>query len=299
MCDDRTGTTTGGDAPIRPTALARRGAELLRGRVASPQVDARLLLAHVLGITPGDLVMADPPDAARVEAYRELLARRAEGVPLQHLTGEAWFRHVRVAVGPGVFVPRPETELVAGAAIDAARAVRGQGRRPRVVELCAGSGAISAALVDEVPGCEVVAVELDPAAIRWTRANLAGTGVDVRLGDLADAAPEWDGTVDIVVVNPPYVPLTVRDRLPVEVTAHDPALAVFSGADGLEAIRAVERTARRLLRPGGVVVCEHDDSHGRTAPAVFAGPAWTGVVDHPDLSGRPRFVSGTRTQVAG
>ncbi len=284
---------------VRPTVLARRGAELLRGRVASPEVDARLLLAHVLGIAPGDLVMADPPTPERVEAYHGLLARRAEGVPLQHLTGEAWFRHVRVAVGPGVFVPRPETELVAGAAIEAARSGGGGGRTPRVVELCAGSGAISAALVDEVPGCEVVAVEVDPVAVGWTRRNLAGSGVDVRAGDLADAVPEWDGTVDVVVVNPPYVPLTVRDRLPVEVTSYDPALAVFSGEDGLDAIRAVERAARRLLRAGGTLVCEHDDSHGAAAPAIFAGPAWTGVVDHPDLSGRPRFVSATRTQVAG
>lgn len=286
-------------APVRASVLARRGADRLRGQVASPEVDARLLLAHLLGLRPGDLVLADPPSAERVARYRELLDRRAEGVPLQHLTGEAWFRNVRVAVGPGVFVPRPETESVAGAAIEAARAVRMQGRTPRVVELCAGSGAISAALVDEVPGCRVVAVEIDPVAVDWARRNLAGTGVDVRRGDLADAVPEWDGTVDVVVVNPPYVPLRVRAVLPVEVTGHDPALAVFSGEDGLDAIRAVERTARRLLRPGGLLVCEHDDSQGESAPAVFSGGAWRATADHPDLSGRPRFVSATRTQVAG
>lgn len=286
-------------APVRASVLARRGADRLRGQVASPEVDARLLLAHLLGLRPGDLVLAGPPSAERVARYRELLDRRAEGVPLQHLTGEAWFRNVRVAVGPGVFVPRPETESVAGAAIEAARAVRMQGRTPRVVELCAGSGAISAALVDEVPGCRVVAVEIDPVAVDWARRNLAGTGVDVRRGDLADAVPEWDGTVDVVVVNPPYVPLRVRAVLPVEVTGHDPALAVFSGEDGLDAIRAVERTARRLLRPGGLLVCEHDDSQGESAPAVFSGGAWRATADHPDLSGRPRFVSATRTQVAG
>ncbi|WOP17917.1 peptide chain release factor N(5)-glutamine methyltransferase [Raineyella sp. LH-20] len=286
-------------SPVRATVVARRGADRLRGHVASPEVDARLLLAHLLGVRPGDLVMADPPSAERLEHYRELLERRAAGVPLQHLTGEAWFRTVRLAVGPGVFVPRPETELVAGAAIEAARAVQAQGRTPRVVELCAGSGAISAALVDEAPGCRVVAVEIDPAAVEWTRRNLAGTGVEVRLGDLADAVPEWDGTVDVVVVNPPYVPSGISEALPVEVTGHDPAIAVFSGADGLDAIRAVERTARRLLRPGGVLVCEHDDSQGLSAPAIFSGVAWRGTVDHPDLSGRPRFVSATRTQVAG
>lgn len=292
MPDDR-------PSPVRATVVARRGADRLRGHVASPEVDARLLLAHLLGVRPGDLVMAAPPSAELVEHYRELLERRAAGVPLQHLTGEAWFRTVRLAVGPGVFVPRPETELVAGAAIEAARAVQAQGRTPRVVELCAGSGAISAALVAELPGCRMVTVEIDPAAVVWTRRNLAGTDVDVRHGDLADAVPEWDGTVDVVVVNPPYVPSGIRATLPVEVTDHDPAIAVFSGPDGLDAIRAVERTARRLLRPGGVLVCEHDDSQGLSAPAIFSGAAWCDTADHPDLSGRPRFVSVTRTQVAG
>ncbi|QGF24448.1 peptide chain release factor N(5)-glutamine methyltransferase [Raineyella fluvialis] len=288
-----------GSSPLRATVLARRGADRLRGRVASPDVDARLLLAHVLGRRPGDLVLVDPPDPDEVDRYEQLLSRRAAGVPLQHLTGEAWFRGIRVAVGPGVFVPRPETESVAGAAIEAARAVVAAGRRPRVVELCAGSGAISAALADEVPGCELVAVEIDPVAAGWARQNLAGSGVEVREGDLVDALPEWDGTVDVVVVNPPYVPLPARATLPREVSGHDPALAVFSGEDGLDAIRAVERTARRLLRAGGLLVCEHDDTHGESAPAIFSGAAWRDVVDHPDLSGRPRYVSATRSSVAG
>lgn len=283
----------------RPTLLARTGAERLRGRVASPEVDARLLLAHVLGRRPNDLVVADPATPAQQRTYDALLDRRAAGVPLQHLTGEAWFRGVRLAVGPGVFVPRPETESVAGAAVERAREIRAAGRTPSVVELCAGSGAISAALVDEVPGCRVLAVERDPQAVTWCRRNLAGTGVAVRNADMADVAPELDGTVDIVVVNPPYVPLGARDRLPVEVTAYDPEVAVFSGADGLDAIRVVERVARRLLRPGGLVVCEHDDTHGESAPAIFATPAWAAVADHRDLSGRPRWVTATRTGVAG
>lgn len=283
----------------RPTLRARRGAVRLQGHVASPEVDARLLLAHLLGRRPGDLVTVAPLTPAQERRYAELLDARATGVPLQHLTGEAWFRGIRVEVGPGVFVPRPETELVAGAAIERAGALRTAGRTPLVVELCAGSGAISATVVDEAPGCRVVAVERDDAAVRWCRRNLAGTGVEVRHEDMAEAAHDLDGTVDVVVVNPPYVPLVGCGSLPVEVTGYDPEVAVFSGADGLEAIRVVERVARRLVRPGGLVVCEHDDSHGMSAPAVFGGPVWTGVRDSQDLSGRPRWVIAIRTEVAG
>lgn len=283
----------------RPTLLARQAAGRLRGHVASPEVDARLLLAHVLGCRPGELLLAGPVTAAQVEEFDRLVADRAAGVPLQHLTGVAWFRGVGIRVGPGVFVPRPETEAVADAAIDRARTILDSGRVPVVVELCAGSGAISAALADEVPGCRAVAVERDDAAVAWCRRNLSGTDVEVRHEDMADAGGDLDGTVDVVVVNPPYVPLVVREHLPVEVTGYDPEAAVFSGAEGLDAIRVVERVARRLLRPGGLLVCEHDDTHRTSAPGVFCGPAWTEVLDHDDLSGRPRWVSATRTVVAG
>lgn len=283
----------------RPGMLARHGAALLRGHVASPDVDARLLLAHVLGRGPGELVLAPAVTADQEQRYEQLLAARATGVPLQHLTGETWFRRVRLEVGPGVFVPRPETELVAGAAIEAARAIADTGRTPMVVELCAGSGAISASVVDEVPDCHVVAVERDDEAVQWCRRNLAGTEVDVRHEEMADAAHDLDGTVDVVVVNPPYVPLAVRDELPVEVTGYDPDVAVFSGPDGLDAIRVVERVAARLLRPGGMLVCEHDDSHGSSAPEILSGPQWALVADHQDLSGRPRWVTAVRTEVAG
>ena len=283
----------------RPTLLARRGTAVLQGRVASAQVDARLLLAHVLGTSPGGLVGAPPADAEQERRYLRLLQARATGVPLQHLTGEAWFRGVRVMVGPGVFVPRPETELVAGAAIDRARHLRSTGMVPVVVELCAGSGAISAALAAEVPGCRIVAVERDDEAVAWCRDNLSHSEVEVRHEDMAEAAHDLDGSVDVVVANPPYVPTSVRDSLPVEVTQHDPEVAVFSGPDGLAAIRVVEQVARRLLRPGGLVVCEHDDSHATSAPEIFADDAWADVSDEMDLSGRPRWVCATRTVMAG
>ena len=179
--------------------------------------------------------------------YDALLARRAAREPLQHLTGVAWFRHVELVVGPGVFVPRPETELLAGWAVEAA----GELSEPVVVDLCTGSGAIAKAVADEVPGARVHAVELDQSAYAWAQRNLAGTGVDLRQGDLAAAFDDLAGTVDVVVCNPPYIPLEAWESVAPEARDHDPHLALFSGADGLDAIRVLERRAAQLLRPGG------------------------------------------------
>jgi release factor glutamine methyltransferase len=190
-----------------------------------------------------------------------------------------------------VFVPRPETELLAGWAVERLR------RRddPVAVDLCTGSGAIAASLAAEVPGARVYAVELSPQAYAYAVTNLSGTGVDVRLGDIADAFPELDGAVDVVVANPPYIPLEAYEEVAVEARLHDPAVALWSGDDGLQTVRAVERVAARLLRPGGEVGCEHADAQGESAPAVFrAAGGWSDVVDHRDLAGRPRFVTARR-----
>ena len=256
--------------------------------------DARILLAHVLGVEPWELISAHPTQAQRVQ-FAALLAERADGRPVQHLTGRAWFRNVELAVGPGVFIPRPETELVAGAAIDEAN--RFAGSRPvLVVDLCTGSGAIAAAVVDEVADARVVAVELDPGAAGYARENLRGTGVVLVQGDLSDTPSEvadlsLDGHVDVVVSNPPYLPTGSLPELPVDVRDHDPSQALFSGTDGLDALRAIEPVGRRLLRPGGLLVVEHDDSHGEAAPALLAASGWVEVHDHHDLTGRPRWVS--------
>ena len=216
------------------------------------------------------------------------IARRAAREPLQHLTGTAYFRHVSLAVGPGVFVPRPETELLAGWAIEATLGLEA----PVVVDLCTGSGAIARAVADEAPHATVHAIELDPAAHAWAERNLAGTGIDLRRGDLATAFPELDGTVDVVVCNPPYIPLEAWESVAAEARDHDPHLALFSGADGLDAIRALEQRAAELLRAGGVVGAEHADVQGGSAPAVFAAAGrWADVRDHRDLAGRPRFVT--------
>ena len=270
--------------------LAVASARLVDAGVASPANDAEILLAHVLGIPRGNLLLVADVPAEQAESFTDLVARRAERVPLQHLTGTAGFRYVDLAVGPGAFVPRPETELLAGWAIDEARKITG--RAPVVVDLCTGSGAIARSIIDEVPQATVHAVELDPAAHHWAEVNLSSTGVDLRQGDMADAFTDLDGTVDVVVCNPPYIPLEAWESVAPEARDHDPHLALFSGDDGLVAMRVLEQVAARLLRSDGVVGAEHADLQGESAPGVFASAGrWSDVRDHLDLAGRPRFLT--------
>jgi len=253
--------------------------------VPSPEYDAAELLAHVTGSTRTRLAV---PSAEELARFEELVGRRALREPLQHLTGEAHFRYLSLQVGPGVFVPRPETEVLAGWVVDRAR----EHESPVVVDLCTGSGAIALAVATEVPTAKVYAVELGDEAVEWARRNLVGSGIELRHGDMATAFPELDGVVDVVVSNPPYIPLEAYESVAPEARDHDPALALWSGADGLDAMRVVETTAARLLRPGGVVGAEHADVQGKAAPAVFAAARrWADVRDHLDLAGRPRFVT--------
>lgn len=271
------------------TALVAAARRLDEAGVASPRFDAEELAAHALGVERRDLWRHDEV-GDRLATFEAYVRRRAAREPLQHITGRAYFRHLTLAVGPGVFVPRPETEVVAQAAIDAARGAVD----PVVVDLCTGSGAIALAVADEVPHARVHAVEADPAAHAWAVRNCAGTRVDLRLGDMAAAFGDLDGSVDVVVSNPPYIPLdaVIRDA---EVATHDPAPALWGGEDGLDAVRVVEAVAARLLRPGGVVVVEHADLQGTSAPAVFtAAGYWADVRDHHDLAGRDRFLTASR-----
>jgi release factor glutamine methyltransferase len=270
--------------------VADAAGSLAAAGVDSPVNDAELLLAHVLGRPRGELALVGEVDRDDQERFAALVARRAERVPLQHLTGTTGFRYVDLAVGPGVFTPRPETELLAGWAVDAASEVTG--RVPVVVDLCTGSGAIARSIAEEVPAAAVHAVELDPDAHRWAAVNLAGAGVDLRLGDMAAAFTDLDGTADVVVCNPPYIPLEAWESVAPEARDHDPHLALFSGDDGLVAMRVLETVAARLLRPGGVVGAEHADLQGESAPAVFSSAGrWVDVRDHPDLAGRPRYLT--------
>jgi len=277
----------------RNVALAAAIDRLRVAGVSSPEHDAAELLAHVHGLERRDLFRIDTVAGELAERFDTLIERRAAREPLQHLTGAAFFRHVELAVGPGVFVPRPETELLAGWAIEHALAAGASaGRAPVVVDLCTGSGAIAKAVADEVPDAEVHAVELDESAHHWAERNLAGTGVDLRHGDMSRAFDDLAGTVDVVVCNPPYIPLEAWESVAVEARDHDPHLALFSGNDGLDAIRVLAVRAALLLKPGGVVGVEHADVQGESAPAVFAATGrWVEIVDHRDLAGRPRFTT--------
>jgi release factor glutamine methyltransferase len=260
-------------------------------------VDAELLLAHVLGTSRTGLLIRDEvPDAAAAR-FAGLLDQRADRVPLQHLTGRAPFRHLELAVGPGVFVPRPETEQLAGWAIERLAGLAA----PVVVDLGSGSGALALALAQEHPGARVTAVERDPGAIGWTRHNAAtraaagDTPVEVVEGDMTDPGllADLDGAVDLVVSNPPYVPDGAR--VPREVADHDPPLALWGGPDGLDVVRGLLATAARLLRPGGWLGIEHADQQGSALPALVRGRGgWTDVEDHPDLAGRPRYTTAQR-----
>ena len=279
-------------------ALRVASAVLADVGVPSPDVDAELLLAHVTGLARGVVraraVTASPLTTDEQEALVAAITRRASREPLQHITGWASFRHLELHVGPGVFVPRPETEGVAQLAIDALRAV--PDASPVAVDLGTGSGALALAMASEVPTANVTAVELSPEAAVWTRRNIAAVGVDnVRLveGDLADALPELDGTVSVVVSNPPYVP---DDAIPIdpEVRDHDPAMALYGGPDGLDAVRALAETAWRLLVPGGVLVVEHAEPQGTGVREVLARRGFRTPETHVDLTGRDRTTTATR-----
>ncbi|MFB9375426.1 peptide chain release factor N(5)-glutamine methyltransferase [Kineococcus gynurae] len=281
-------------------------ATLAAAGVPTPRVDAEVLLAHDLGLDRSRLsalqVMRTPVTPVR---FSELLALRADRIPLQHLTGVAGFRGLTLRVGPGVFVPRPETETVAQLALDAARAVRREAG-PVVVDLCTGSGAIALAVATELPGARVHAVELDPLAHAWARRNVdehaerLDVPLDLRLGDAATAFEDLRGQVDVVVSNPPYVPpgAVPQER---EVAEHDPELALYGGGeDGLAVPRRVLRRAATLLRPGGYVVLEHAEVQAGSARAMFvAAGGWTEITGHRDLTDRPRATSARRAGSAG
>jgi release factor glutamine methyltransferase len=260
-------------------------------------VDAELLAAHVLGVQRGRLPMVPLVDLPVVETLRELVSRRAARVPLQHLTGTAALGAVEVAVGPGVFIPRPETEVLLAWGLAALEGVA----RPVVVDLCTGSGALALAVAHARPDAQVHAVERELAALTWARHNAnaraaAGdTPVMLYVGDIAEPGllSALDGMAHLVLCNPPYVPLGAA--VPPEVALHDPPVAVFAGQDGLAVIPDVVRTGTRLLREGGSIAIEHDDSHAEAVPALLAARrVLTEVADHVDLAGRPRFATARR-----
>jgi release factor glutamine methyltransferase len=277
--------------------IALAAARLAESGVESPRAEAELIAAHVHGVKRTELHQV--PDSAFDARFWEAIGRRAAREPLQHITGLAYFRYLELEVGPGVFVPRPETEVMTGWAIDRLRAM--DVAEPVVADLGTGSGAIALAIAQEVPRARVHAVEADPIARTWTERNVkrvAGTApyttgrVTVHGGDFAGALPDLDGQVDLVVSNPPYIP--VGATVPPEVGEYDPPAALWSGQDGLDSIRTVERVARRLLRPGGLLAVEHGAPQGAAVYWVFPEEAgWRDTRNHKDLARRDRFVTAT------
>lgn len=279
--------------------VAAAAEKLAAAGIASPTVDAELLAAHAAGVGRGRLrsllLAGGRPGPEVATVLTALVARRARRVPLQHLTGRAPFRHLELAVGPGCFVPRPETELLAGWAVGAARDALLSRGAASVVDLGTGSGAIAAAVASEVPAAQVLAVEIDPDAHRWATRNLDPLGTEVLLGDGAQLPvlrPELAGTVDVVVTNPPYIPLDAWESVTAEVRDHDPPAALWGGPDGLDVVRALLRSALVLLRPGGVLGIEHAEAQAASLPALLAATGrLVGVRDHDDLTGRSRYTT--------
>lgn len=279
-------------------AIERAADRLALAGVVDPRVDAELLAAHVLGVGRGALQAGavrgdrlDDGQAARLEA---LVTRRSTREPLQHLTGLAPFRHLELRVGPGVFVPRPETEIVAQLAVDALAAAASPS--PIGVDLGTGSGAIALALATEVPHSRVFAAENSVDAYVWTKENFATVGADnARLAfiDLEHAFPELDGTVSVVVSNPPYVPDAAVPRDP-EVRFFDPPAALYGGADGLDVVRVVSRVGLRLAHPGGLVVIEHGEWQGADIREILTVDGWRAASTHPDLTMRDRATTALR-----
>jgi len=307
-------------------AVRRAAKALAEAGIDSAESDAVSLAASALKTTTSEVHKLMVLGAPAPEGLDDLVAERARRVPLQHLTGKSGFRRLELSVGPGVFVPRFETELVAGLAIthlllgkprDGAAepaanlgTVRSTvprfavvsptpslGLRIVVVDLCTGSGAIALAIKDEVPAADVHAVELSDLAHAWAIRNRddLGLDVDIRLGDATVAFPDLEAGVDLVVTNPPYIPEGAVPNDP-EVRDHDPAVALYGGSsDGLRIPLEVAARAAFLLRPGGFFVMEHADVQGRSLPAALrATGSWREIQDHVDLNGRPRAVTALR-----
>ena len=284
---------------LRQWAISTLSAE----GVPDAEVDAELLIAHVLGFSRGELaskvVTGFTVPGESTLLIRQLVQRRAGREPLQHILGVAWFRSLTLSVGPGVFVPRPETEQLAGMAIDALRSLAEPS--PTAVDLGTGSGAIALAMATEVPHAHIYAVEKSPEALPWTSKNfsaLGGANAHLVPGDLAGdellaTYPELEGTVAVVVSNPPYIPVDAIPRDP-EVRLFDPSLALYGGEDGLDVVREVSRVGLVLGRSGAQLMLEHGELQGVDIRGILSADGWRATATHRDLVGRDRYTTATR-----
>lgn len=291
--------------------IAQATEQLNSAGVDSARVDAELLLAHVLGVSRTGLITAADPSDQNIAQYNELIGKRAQRIPLQHITGRAAFRYIEVNVGPGVLTPRPETELVVDAALAHLKNFAHADQRPLIIDLCSGSAAMTISLAIESPHSDVVGLEFVDPAFAWGAKNalehqdaiaakdstITLIQADVRGCEL-DSLSQYQGKASVVVANPPYIPTWAVPRDP-EVAKHEPAEALYGGEDGMEFIGAVVDAAAALLLPGGLLVIEHGDTQGEDGEvsvprAMRSSALFTSVVDHLDLAGRPRFSTGIR-----
>lgn len=290
---------TGADGRLGRTALRQAidsaATVLARAGIDSARTDAELLAAHLAGIERGRLAVIDVPDAAFFDRFEHAVEQRSRRIPLQHITGTAVFGPTLLKVGPGVFIPRPETESMLEWVL-----AQTLPDRPMIVDLCTGSGALAIALAAGRPDAEVTAVDDDPAALEYARRNVESAGVTTRVrlaeGDVTDPAllPELAGCVDVLVANPPYIPM--GSELEPEVVEHDPVHALFGGADGMAVIAPIVALAAAWLKPCGAVAVEHDDTTSEATVATFSeAGVFREITAHRDLAGRPRFVTARRT----
>ena len=265
-------------------------------QVPSPRVDAELLAAHLLydgsrSRLQHAALMGERLTPAQVAEYEALVTRRASREPLQHITGSAPFYRLELSVGPGVFVPRPETELLVEEALRVLGTRTGK-VAPRIVDLCTGSGAIAAAIKSELPNAQVFAVELSEDAIPYTRKNLEPLGVHLVQGDALTALSELAGTFDAVLSNPPYIPPANVPADP-EAALHDPDMALYGGGkDGMQMPSAIAARAFELLTPGGLFIMEHDDTQEEAVAELLERIGFEGCYPVRDLNNRPRHSVG-------
>jgi len=288
-------------------AAARVAVQLAQAHVASPEVDARWLVEAASGRDPRSVPTAVlTPDAAR--RLEDMVTRRAAREPLQLIVGSTAFRTLELICTPGVFIPRPETEILAGLAIDAARSARSARGHVLVVEPCCGTGAVSLSVAVEVAGAHVHAADVSADAVRCARANLealraggagilpgdpgpVGERVQLFEGPLLEPFDEaLRGHVDVLVSNPPYLPTSDVELLPPEVAQHDPHAALFGGEDGHELVDELIRAAPSWLAPAGTLLLELDVRRGQDAVEVALGAGLHDVRLVADLAGAPRFL---------
>lgn len=281
-------------------ALKDATERLTRSGVASPQVDAELLLAHVTGVSRGEVLAWVHTDrsltADQLVDWDRLLARREKREPLQHLTGTAAFMSFEVSVGPGVFVPRPETQALVEAAIDQALAMAVGEEGLRILDLCSGSGVVAISLARAIPHANVSAVEASPEALAYLERNVENLAPNIRVVALsvAECAEEFGGSgFDMILANPPYVPVSEVPNDP-EVATYDPAMALFGGADGLDIVHHIQALANSQLRPGGYLAIEHSNLQGDAVRAIMNSAGMRSVSTEKDFAERERFTHGFR-----